>query len=202
MITTGEGGMALTNDGHLAERLRRLRSHGVTRDKENFLNVPDGRWYYEQIELGYNFRLTDFAAALGLSQLDRLDRFISTRNGLADVYGELFSNTGVRVPEIDEDIRSSFHLYIVQVQLDPLQKRALFDLMHERGIGLNVHYIPIYRQPFFARMGFSSAEFPAAEMYYSSAISIPMYVELTFTQQKYVVDSLLESLEEVCSQRP
>jgi dTDP-4-amino-4,6-dideoxygalactose transaminase len=152
--------------------------------------------------LGYNFRLTDFAAALGLSQLDRLDRFISTRNELADVYGELFSNTRVRVPEIDKDIRSSFHLYIVQVQLDLLQKRALFDLMHERGIGLNVHYIPIYRQPFFARMGFSGTEFPAAEMYYSSAISIPMYVELTFSQQKYVVDSLLESLEEVCSQRP
>jgi UDP-4-amino-4,6-dideoxy-N-acetyl-beta-L-altrosamine transaminase len=193
IITSGEGGMALTNSASLSSAMERLRSHGITRDKNLFQHASDGPWYYEQIDLGLNYRLTDIAAALGLSQFQRLDSFVARRNEIARDYDSLFSDSIFTTPTIHDDVISAFHLYIVRMAFTGDQKQRFFELAHKNGVGLNVHYIPIYRQPFYSKMGFDSADFPAAERYYSEAVSIPMYADLTFEQQQHVASVLIST---------
>jgi UDP-4-amino-4,6-dideoxy-N-acetyl-beta-L-altrosamine transaminase len=193
IITSGEGGMALTNSASLSAAMERLRSHGITRDKNLFQHAPDGPWYYEQIDLGLNYRLTDIAAALGLSQFQRLDSFVARRNEIARDYDSLFSASIFTTPTIHDDVISAFHLYVIRMAFTGDQKQRFFELAHKNGVGLNVHYIPIYRQPYYSQMGFDSADFPVAEKYYSEAVSIPMYADLTFEQQQHVASVLIST---------
>lgn len=174
IITTAEGGMALTNNPELAERMLRLRTHGITKDLNRMRGQSDGPWYYEQIDLGYNYRLTDLQAALGLSQLQRLDAFIARRRMLAAHYAEALATTPCECPPPSSD--SAWHLYPIRVAPD--QRRATFEALHTAGIGVQVHYIPIHRQPYFERLGFASGDFPVAEHYYQQAISLPLYPDL------------------------
>jgi dTDP-4-amino-4,6-dideoxygalactose transaminase len=193
IITSGEGGMALTNSASLSAAMERLRSHGITRDKKLFQHASDGPWYYEQIDLGLNYRLTDIAAALGLSQFQRLDSFVARRNEIARDYDSLFSGSVFTTPTIHDDVISAFHLYVIRMAFTGDQKQRFFELAHKNGVGLNVHYIPIYRQPYYSQMGFDSADFPVAEKYYSEAVSIPMYADLTFEQQQHVASVLIST---------
>ena len=193
IITSGEGGMALTNSASLSAAMERLRSHGITRDKSLFQHASDGPWYYEQLDLGLNYRLTDIAAALGLSQFQRLDSFVARRNEIARDYDSLFSGSIFTTPTIQDDVISAFHLYVIRMAFTGDQKQRFFELAHKNGVGLNVHYIPIYRQPYYSQMGFDSADFPVAEKYYSEAVSIPMYADLTFEQQQHVASVLIST---------
>ena len=193
IITSGEGGMALTNNAALADSMSRTRSHGITRDAQNFANLSEGPWYYEQQSLGFNYRLSDIAAALGLSQFKRIDSFVARRNEIAQTYDMLFSDTAITTPVITSDAMSSFHLYIIQLPLLNSQKQKFFEIARNNGVGLNVHYIPIYHHPYFSKMGFKSNAFPKAEKYYSEAISIPMYADLSFDQQQHVASVLIST---------
>ena len=193
IITSGEGGMALTNDAALAESMTQIRTHGITRDARLYENAPDGPWYYEQINLGFNYRLTDIAAALGLSQFQRINSFVAKRNEIALNYDKLFTDTAITTPIITSDAMSSFHLYIIQLPLLNSQKQKFFEIARNNSVGLNVHYIPIYRHPYFSKMGFKSNDFPKAEKYYSEAISIPMYADLSFDQQQHVASVLIST---------
>jgi UDP-4-amino-4,6-dideoxy-N-acetyl-beta-L-altrosamine transaminase len=196
IITSGEGGMATSQDEGLAHSMRMLRSHGITRDTAEFEFANDGPWYYEQQELGFNYRLTDIAAALGLSQLQRIDSFIQQRNSIAAHYNEAFASTLVAAPHIASNSVSAFHLYIARCDFENLKvtRVQLFQKMKDMGVLLNLHYIPIYRQPYFAKMGFDRKAFPHAERYYAQAFSIPMYADLTETDQNTVISSLLNAL--------
>jgi dTDP-4-amino-4,6-dideoxygalactose transaminase len=196
IITSGEGGMATTQDEGLAHAMRRLRSHGITRNESEFEFSNDGPWYYEQQELGLNYRLTDIAAALGLSQLQRIDTFINQRNAIAVRYNEAFASTVITAPQIASNSISAFHLYIARCDFDNLNitRVQLFQKMKEADILLNLHYIPIYRQPYFAKMGFDPKTFPNAERYYEQAFSIPMYADLSEADQDTVISSLLSAL--------
>ena len=196
IITSGEGGMATTQDEGLAHDMRMLRSHGITRDASEFEFSNDGPWYYEQQELGLNYRLTDIAAALGLSQLQRIDSFIKQRNSIAARYNEAFASTLVAAPHIASNSVSAFHLYIARCDFENLKvtRVQLFQKMKDMGVLLNLHYIPIYRQPYFAKMGFDRKTFPNAERYYAQAFSIPIYADLTETDQNTVISSLLNAL--------
>ena len=197
IITSGEGGMALTNNAALADSMSRTRSHGITRDAQNFANLSDGPWYYEQQSLGFNYRLTDIAAALGLSQFKRIDSFVSRRNEIAHTYDELFAGSTIATPIIPVDVVSAFHLYIIRLPFENTQKQRFFEIAHKNNVGLNVHYIPIYRQPYFAKMGFSPNDFQSAEKYYSDAVSIPMYADLTYGQQQHVASVLISAAASV-----
>jgi UDP-4-amino-4,6-dideoxy-N-acetyl-beta-L-altrosamine transaminase len=191
IITTGEGGMAMTNDASIASRLRSLRSHGITRDASLMQNSPDGPWYYEQIELGYNYRMTDFQAALGISQLKRINKFIKRRHQIATLYNSLIEQLPVTAPYQAEDSSSAFHLYVVQV--DPEKRLGVFKGLRESGILVNLHYIPVYRHPFYSKRGYNLAEFPNAESYYSRAISLPMFPKLR-NRKVFRVTELLAKL--------
>jgi len=197
IITSGEGGMALTNNAALADSMNRTRSHGITRDAQNFANPSEGPWYYEQQSLGFNYRLTDIAAALGLSQFKRIDSFVARRNEIAHTYDELFAGSTIATPIIPVDVVSAFHLYIIRLPFENTQKQRFFEIAHQNNIGLNVHYIPIYRQPFFTKMGFSPNDFQSAEKYYSDAVSIPMYADLTYEQQQHVASVLISAAASV-----
>ena len=181
MITTGEGGMAVTQDPDLADRMRLLRSHGITRDPDRMTHEPDGPWYYQQVELGYHYRMTDLQAALGYSQLQRLDEFVDRRNQLAQRYDQLLADLPVQLPTVPADRHSSFHLYPILV--DPARRYDLFVSLREAGYGVNVHYIPVPTQPEIAAALSSSPELPAAEDYYQREISIPLHAVLTEQQQ-------------------
>jgi len=187
IITTGEGGMALTNDPLLATIMVRLRSHGITRDASEMTHSPDGLWYYQQIELGFNYRMTDMQAALGISQMLRLDEFVTKRHIIARRYDELLAQLPVDTPWQHQDSYSSFHLYIIRLDLRVLIHRELFERFRMNGIGVNLHYIPVYRHPYYARMGFKIYDYPEAESYYSEVISLPLYPALTEDQQVDVV---------------
>lgn len=189
IITSGEGGMAVTNDPQIAKRMASLRSHGITRYPAEMTCVPDGAWYYEQVELGFNYRMTELQAALGLSQLGRLDEFVAKRHEIAYRYGELLIDSNIVLPWQSPDCYSGMHLYIVRVSA--AEHHAIFDKMRGAGIGVNLHYIPIYRQPYYERMGFNKSEFPEAERYYSEAISLPLFPGLNESQQCEVVKQLL-----------
>jgi UDP-4-amino-4,6-dideoxy-N-acetyl-beta-L-altrosamine transaminase len=193
IITTGEGGMALTNDLDLMVKMARLRSHGVTRDVDEMTHDPDGPWYYQQLELGYNYRMTDIQAALGVSQFQQLDSFISARHKIAARYDGLLAKMPVTLPWQSNDAYSAFHLYVVRLQPDGLpynNHKQVFESMRAAGIGVNLHYIPIYKQPYYAAMGFNPDDFPEAEKYYQEAITLPIYPGLTEAQQDDVVKNL------------
>ena len=196
IITTGEGGMALTNDAKIAAKMDLLRSHGITRDTKLMANEPDGAWYYEQIDLGFNYRMTDLQAALGLSQIQRLDDYVSQRHKLARRYDTLLAELPLVLPWQHPDSYSGLHLYIVRLNLDQISSshKRIFDQLREQEIGVNLHYIPIYRQPYYAQFGYSRSDFPQAEAYYSEAISIPMFATLTEDQQDIVCQTLEELL--------
>jgi UDP-4-amino-4,6-dideoxy-N-acetyl-beta-L-altrosamine transaminase len=192
IITTGEGGMALTNDLALANQMVRLRSHGITRDPIEMTHAPDGPWHYQQIELGFNYRMTDIQAALGVSQMKRLDQLVAKRHTLAARYDKLLKDFPVATPWQHADSYSSFHLYVIRLDIDSINAghREVFERLRVAGIGVNLHYIPIYRHPYYAHEGFKKSNFPEAERYYAEAISLPMYPALTEEQQEEVVHRL------------
>lgn len=196
IITTGEGGMALTNAPELANRMERLRSHGIVRDAAEMTHSPDGSWYYQQIDLGFNYRMTDMQAALGLSQMQRLDGYVGKRHSLASRYGEILKELPVAVPWQHVDSYSGMHLYVIRLHLHAIRTshRVVFERLRGAGIGVNLHYIPVYRQPYYESMGFDSGDFPQAESYYAEAISLPMYPGLTEEQQLQVVRALDEAI--------
>jgi len=177
IITTGEGGMVLTNRADLYEKLIRLRSHGITRDSSLMRGLPDGPWYYQQLELGLNYRITDIQAALGFSQLQRLDEFVARRRFLADRYHQLLQSLPLILPYQDPNTNSSWHLYVIQLAEPDLirRHRSIFEALRQAGIGVNLHYIPVHLQPYYQDLGFSHRSFPAAEQYYQRAISLPLY---------------------------
>jgi UDP-4-amino-4,6-dideoxy-N-acetyl-beta-L-altrosamine transaminase len=192
IITTGEGGMAMTNDAKLAKRMQLLRSHGITREESEMTLAPDGPWYYQQTTLGFNYRMTDLQAALGLSQMRRLDGFVARRHVIAERYDKLLSGLAVMTPWQSPDSYSGMHLYVLRLRLKEMNKthREVFEGMRAAGIGVNLHYIPVYQQPYYAQMGFKAGYCPEAERYYSEAISLPMYPALTDAQQDKVVAAL------------
>lgn len=196
IITTGEGGMALTNNAELANKMALLRSHGITRDLAQMTHAPDGAWYYQQLELGFNYRMTDLQAALGQSQMTRLDEFVSQRHALSQRYDTLLADLPLTLPWRQSDCYSGLHLYVIRLHLERLNKthRQVFEAMRAADIGVNVHYIPVYLQPYYQRLGFQSGYCTEAEHYYTEAISLPMYANLTMADQDYVVAKLQEVL--------
>lgn len=196
IITTAEGGVALTNDARLARCMALLRSHGITRDPLQMTHEPDGPWYYQQIELGFNYRMTDLQAALGASQMDRLDEFVARRHAIARRYDQMLSDLPVVTPWQHPDGYSGLHLYVIRLQLASIHKshRQVFESLRAQGIGVNLHYIPVHTQPYYQRMGFKPGDYPEAMEYYAQAISLPMYPALTEEQQLRVVNALAEAL--------
>jgi len=189
IITTAEGGMATTNDPALAARMERLRSHGITRDPDLMTHAPDGPWYYQQLELGWNYRMTEMQAALGLSQMERLDAFVARRRDLADAYDAALADLPLRLPGRMEGAGSSWHLYVIRLD-DPTRHRAVFEALRAEGIGVNLHYIPVHLQPYYRDLGFGPGDFPASEDYYARAISIPLHAGLTDDEQANVVSAI------------
>lgn len=191
IITTAEGGAALTNQVALAEKMMLFRSHGITREPAGMVNPPDGPWYYEQTTLGFNYRMSELQAALGFSQMDRLDAYVAKRHEIAARYDSLLASLPVQTPARDEDY-SSVHLYVIRLKLDKIRRThcEVFTFLRERGIAVNVHYIPVHTQPYYCKMGFAQGNFPEAESYYREAISLPMYPGLTDDDLNKVVDSL------------
>ena len=193
IITTAEGGALTTNCPRLATRLADLRSHGITRDDSRMILKDQGAWYYEQQSLGYNYRMTEIQAALGLSQMLELERFVKQRNELAARYDEAFKDLAITRPWQRPGGRSSFHLYVIKIAEGArLGRRQLFDALRCAGIWVNVHYIPIHLQPFYQRMGFKPGDFPAAEAYYERAISLPLFASLSEADQNYVIQKVRE----------
>ena len=198
IITSAEGGMILTNRPELAQRLQRLRSHGMTRDAEQMTEPSHGPWYYQQVELGFNYRITDLQAALGLSQLNKLNGFIARRRELAARYDRLLGGLPLTLPGLQADAESAWHLYVVRLRLDEisLSHRQVFEGLRAAGIGVNLHYIPVHLQPYYRERGFAPGDYPQAERYYAEAISLPMFPSLSDEQQDYVVGQLQRLLEE------
>ena len=197
IITTAEGGMALTNDAELANRMALLRSHGITRDPAQMTHVPDGLWYYQQVKLGFNYRMTELQAALGVTQMDRLDQYVARRHYLARRYDDQLAYLPVTLPWQHPDGYSGLHLYIIRLQLDKIKKThcQVFEFLRENGIGVNLHYIPVHTQPYYSQMGFKVGDFPQAELYYTQAISLPMFHTLTDAQQSEVITTLHKGLQ-------
>ena len=196
LITTGEGGMILTNDTAVYEKLLRFRTIGITRDSRHFKGPSHGPWYYEQLELGYHYRITDIQAALGISQFERLPEFGERRRFLAARYNKLLASLPVTLPWQHPDTCSPFHLYVIRLKLDKIRKthRAVFEQLRSDGIGVNLHYIPVYKQPVYKQLGFNDHCCPEAEKYYSEAITIPLYYGLSEKDQDCVVGSLRHAL--------
>jgi UDP-4-amino-4,6-dideoxy-N-acetyl-beta-L-altrosamine transaminase len=192
IITTTEGGMALTNDPDLAERMELARSHGITRDPARMTHASDGPWYYQQIALGYNYRMTDVQAVLGLSQIQRMDQYVSRRHELARRYDVLLAQLPVVTPWQHPDTYSGLHLYVVRLQLARMTRShaEVFESLRAQNIGVNLHYIPVHTQPYYRELGFGAGSFPEAERYYAEAISLPMYPTLHEQQQDLVVEAL------------
>ncbi|HIK35522.1 MULTISPECIES: UDP-4-amino-4,6-dideoxy-N-acetyl-beta-L-altrosamine transaminase [unclassified Thermosynechococcus] len=196
IITTGEGGAILTNDPDLYQKLIRLRSHGITRDPQQMVSDSHGPWYYQQLELGFNYRMTDLQAALGLRQLQRLDLFVERRRFLAQRYHQYLADLPLTLPFQHPDTRSSWHLYIIRLKRDQIQTshREVFEALRALGIGVNLHYIPVHTQPYYQQLGFQWGDFPNAEAYYQEAISLPLYYGLTLAQQDQVIQALKQVL--------
>ncbi|MBL4942733.1 MAG: UDP-4-amino-4,6-dideoxy-N-acetyl-beta-L-altrosamine transaminase [Colwellia sp.] len=191
IITSAEGGMALTNDAELAERMRLFRSHGITSKTDKMTEPSHGPWYYQQIELGFNYRMTDLQAALGLSQLTRLDEFIEKRNALAKHYDEAFANNEISPLTPDNDQLSAYHLYLILLPETDVEthKQAVISL-REQGICAHVHYIPVHLQPYYQQFGFKLGDFPNAEQYYQRVISLPLYPNLSSTDQDHIIEQV------------
>lgn len=194
IVTTGEGGAALTNDSALADKMALLRSHGITREPEHMTHQPDGDWYYQQVELGYNYRMTDIQAALGLSQMTRLDDFVKRRHEIADQYDDLLRDLPVTSQYQPSDSYSGMHLYVIRLETEKLSKshKQIFKELREAGIGVNLHYIPIHTQPWYQKMGFKKGDYPKAEQYYAQAITLPMFPDMSEDNVYDVVGALNE----------
>ena len=198
IITTAEGGMALTNNDRLAEKMNLHRSHGVTRDQNLMTHESDGPWYYQQVELGYNYRMSELQAVLGISQMERLDGFVARRHELAKRYDIFLQQLPVTTPWQHPDSYTGFHLYVIRLQLENIDSthRQVFESLRGQGIGVNLHYIPVHTQPYYQNMGFKRGDYPQAERYYGEAISLPIYQGLTDHQQDEVIEVLGTVLEE------
>ena len=196
IITTGEGGMVLTNNKDLYEKLMLYRSHGITRESGKMTKEADGPWYYQQIELGYNYRMTDIQAALGCSQMERLDEFVARRRQLARRYGKLLVGVPLRTPYQSPDTNSSWHIYVIRLETTRIRKSKteIFEDMKNRGVTLNLHYIPVHLQPYYQKLGFKEGDFPVSERYYEEALTLPIYYNLTDAQQDEIVGILKEVL--------
>lgn len=188
IITTAEGGLCTTQDPDLARKMQLARSHGITRDEGMMTHAPDGPWYYQQVALGYNYRMTEMQAALGLAQMSRLTEMVARRQALAARYDRLLADLPVTLPVQAADTASSWHLYVIQV--DPARHLQVFNGLRAAGIGVNLHYIPVHTQPYYRAMGFAPGQFPVSEAYYAGAISIPLYYGLTDADQDTVVTAL------------
>lgn len=197
IITTAEGGMALTNDAKLAHKMGLLRSHGITRDQTEMTHEPDGSWYYQQIDLGFNYRMTEMQAALGVKQMARLDQYVARRHELAGRYDNLLSYLPVSTPWQHPDSYSGLHLYVIRLQLEKIGQthRQVFETLRQSGIGVNLHYIPVHTQPYYLNMGFKEGNFPESEKYYREAISLPMFQTMSNEQQDEVVAVLRKALQ-------
>jgi len=203
-ITTGEGGAIATNNSVLYERLLMLRSHGVTKDSSKFetenAKLEGGQWYYEMQELGYNYRITDFQCALGISQLKKLDKFIERRREIVQIYNEAFKNIEeVIIPYEKPNVKSACHLYVLQIDFEKIGKtrKELFDYMRENNILLQVHYIPVYLQPYYQQLGYKEGICPNAEDFYQREISLPLYPSMRNRDVKYIINAILKYLEEL-----
>ena len=196
IITTAEGGMATTNDDELATRLQLLRSHGITRDPRLMTGPMEGPWYYQQVMLGYNYRMTDIQAALGISQMKRLREFVERRHAIADRYASLLADLPVTLPWQHPDSYSAYHLYVIRLQLDRMTRshREVFEHLRARDIMVNLHYIPVHTQPYYRQFGFAGGDYPQSEQYYREAISIPMHPSLTDADQDLVTAVLREAI--------
>ena len=196
IITTGEGGMVLTNDAALYEQLCLYRSHGITRDPKHMTRESDGDWYYQQVALGFNYRMTDIQAALGASQMDRLNAFVARRRALAARYDELLRDLPLRTPFVLKEAQPSWHLYIVRIDFDRVRKtkQQIFAEMRARGIALNLHYIPVHTQPYYEALGFRAEDCPAAVEYYREALTLPLYPCMTDAEQEMAARALREVL--------
>lgn len=192
ILTTGEGGMVLTNRKDLYEKLIRLRSHGITRDPKMMREVPHGSWYYQQIDLGFNYRITEMQCALGLSQLTRLDSFVSRRHALAQRYNEGLKNFPIVTPWQHPDSYSAYHLYVIRLKRDliTLSHQEVFERLRAAGILVNLHYIPVHTQPYYQDLGFTWGDFPESENYYREAISLPLYYDLSEDEQDFVIQTI------------
>jgi UDP-4-amino-4,6-dideoxy-N-acetyl-beta-L-altrosamine transaminase len=197
IITTAEGGFATTNIKELLGRIQLFRSHGVTRDLELMTKEAEGEWYYQQVDLGFNYRMTELQAALGVSQMERLDKFVAMRHQLQKRYDELLNNLPIITHYQGPDSYSAFHLYPIQIDLKNISKNRgqIFNELRKNGIGVNVHYIPIHLQPYYQKLGFKEGSFPNAENYYSRAISIPLFHSMTEDQQDEVYNVLRSVLQ-------
>ena len=196
IVTTAEGGMALTNNATLAQKMDLLRSHGVTRNTALMNKETEGPWYYQQVELGFNYRMTELQAALGVSQMHRLTQFVEKRHTISNKYNEILKDLPIILPYQIPESYSGLHLYVIRLKLDELKasRKQVFDALRAKGIGVNVHYIPVHTQPYYENLGFKLGDFPVAEAYYDSAISLPMYPDLTDDQIEYVYQILKEVL--------
>ena len=190
IVTSAEGGMAVTNCKKLSEKMTLLRSHGITREKNLMTKSPDGSWYYQQIELGFNYRMTDIQAALGLSQIERLDQYVSNRHTIANAYDKAFVSLPLTPPFRNKNSYSAFHLYVIRLSLDEinLDQKEVFEAFRARGIGVNLHYIPVHLHPFYQQMGFKVGQFPNSEQYYREAITLPMFPTMSGPQQSEVIN--------------
>jgi len=197
IITTAEGGMAVTNNAHLAQQMVLLRSHGITRDPARMTHEPDGPWYYQQIALGFNYRMTELQAALGVSQMDRLHTYVERRHALAKRYDDLLADLPLKTPWQHPDSYSGLHLYVIRLQLDNigLSHASVFKALRAQGIEVNLHYIPVYAHPYYEKMGYRSEDFPQAQRYYAEAMSLPMFATLSEDQQ----DRVIGALRQVCT---
>ena len=197
IITTGEGGMVLTNRPELAERLGRLRSHGMTRDPAQMDEPSHGPWYYQQVELGFNYRMTDIQAALGFSQLGKLEGFIARRRALVARYQAAFAGLPLTLPGLQAEAESAWHLYVVRLQTEHIESthREVFEALRAAGIGVNLHYIPVHLQPYYRELGFKPGDFPEAERYYAQAISLPVFPAMSDAQQDYVIEQVQRLLK-------
>ena len=197
IITTAEGGLATTNDKELSERMQLFRSHGVTRNPELMSKLSEGGWYYQQVDLGFNYRMTELQAALGVSQMQRLDEFVTQRHILQERYDSLLNGLPIIKPHQSQDSYSALHLYPIQIDVDSVGKgrEKIFDELRQNGIGVNVHYIPIHTQPYYLQFGFKVGDFPNSESYYNRAISIPLFHAMTAEQQDEVLNVLMRVLQ-------
>lgn len=196
IVTSAEGGMAVTNNDKLAEKVALLRSHGITRTPSLMTKPMEGSWYYQQVDLGFNYRMTDLQGALGASQMGRLVHYVARRHELAKRYDKLLKDLPVVTPWQDKNGYSAFHLYVIRLKLGEIDASHVdvFEAMRAKEIIVNLHYIPVHTQPYYREMGFSDGDFPESEKYYSEAISIPLFPALTYEEQDFVVESLKEAM--------
>ena len=197
IITTAEGGLATTNSKEIAEKMKLFRSHGITRDKNLMSRSSDGGWYYQQVDLGFNYRMNELQAALGISQMQRLDEFVAKRHILQERYDSLLSTLPIIKPYQDKDSYSSIHLYPIQIDLNKVSKsrEQVFNSLIESGVGVNVHYIPIHTQPYYLQFGFKEGDFLNSETYYRGAMSIPLFHKMSTKQQDTVIEALKRVLQ-------